>query len=147
MMENDNELTFDMLPPSWTFCFLAGCPHAEQCLRHITTRLIPNDKISGSAVYPTVLKNPKCPYFKAAGKIHAAYGFDTLFENVKSKDEKYLRDSIKDYLGGHGTYYRYRNGEKLLTPEQQQWIIDLFRRYGYTKNLQFGHYKDVYDLE
>ncbi|WP_311776577.1 DUF6078 family protein [Parabacteroides merdae] len=31
------------------------------------------------------------------------------------------------------TYYRFHHGERLLTPEQQKWIINLFRRYGYTE--------------
>jgi hypothetical protein len=42
-----------------------------------------------------------------------------------------MRAKIAEYLGGGGRYYRYRNGTKLLMPEQQQWIRNLFKRYGY----------------
>jgi hypothetical protein len=49
------------------------------------------------------------------------------------------------YLGGNGTYYRYDHGERLLTPEQQDWIINLFKQYGYTDNLEFDGDKEVYD--
>ena len=50
------------------------------------------------------------------------------------------------YLGGNTTYYRYHNGERLLTPEQQEWIINLFRRHGYTDELRFDEYRDLYDF-
>ena len=59
----------------------------------------------------------------------------------------YLKTSrMKAYLGGHGTYYRYNRGEKLLTPEQQEWILRLFTRYGYSENLSFEGYCDVMDF-
>lgn len=146
-MENFDDLTYDILPPSWMFCFLEGCPRADECMLHLTTRLIPENQTYGTAVFPTALKDGKCEHFKPVKKIKAAYGFDTIFKEVKSKDEKSLRDSMKDYFGSHGAYYRYHNGDKMLTPEQQQWIIDLFKRYGYTENLCFDHYRIVYDFE
>ena len=31
-------------------------------------------------------------------------------------------------------------------PEQQQWILDLFRELGYTDDLAFDGYKDIYDF-
>ena len=77
---------------------------------------------------------------------HAAWGFDTLFVDVKQRDASPLRSAIKDYLGGNGTYYRYHNGERLLTPEQQDHILGLFRQRGYTDNLRFDGYRDVYDF-
>jgi hypothetical protein len=49
-------------------------------------------------------------------------------------------------LGSHTSYYRYHRGEKLLTPEQQQWILDLFAQYGYTNELHFDSYRDMIDF-
>jgi len=34
----------------------------------------------------------------------------------------------------------------MLNPEQQTWILDLFRSYGYTTNLVFDHYANVFDF-
>lgn len=145
-MEDYNDLTREMLPPSWAFCFIDGCQQACKCIRHISSRVIPSETTSGNAIYPTAINAGSCPHFKAIRKIHAAWGFDTLFEDVKMKDVATLRKAIKQYLGGHGTYYRYHNGEKLLTPEQQQWIVDLFKSQGYETSLKFDHYRDVYDF-
>ena len=50
-----------------------------------------------------------------------------------------------DYLGSRGTYYRYQSGERLLTPEQQQKILQLFTAKGYN-GLSFEHYVETYDF-
>lgn len=146
-MENYKDLTYEMLPASWLFCFLDSCPQAGQCLRHISSELIPDNRNFGKAIYPTVLKQYSCEFFKSARKIKGAYGFNTLFKEVKSKDEKILRDCLKDYLGSHTGYYRYHHGAKVLSPEQQDWIISLFKHYGYTDNLNFDHYCYVYNWQ
>lgn len=139
-------LSYEMLPPTWTFCFLDGCPKADECMRHLSGKYVPKTVTSGLSVFPTAMTNDGCGHFKQIRTMHVAYGFATIFDEVKSKDEKSIRDSIKSYLGSQKTYYRYHNGEKLLTPEQQRWIVNLFRQYGYTDNLKFDHYRDVYDF-
>ena len=58
-----------------------------------------------------------------------------------------MRAEISRYLGGGGTFYRYRNGETPLMPEQQEWIKQLFARYGYTEEVVFDEYKDVYRFD
>lgn len=99
------------------------------------------------AVYPSALNADECEHFKPIRKIHAAYGFKTIFSEVKRKDDKPLRDRMIAYLGSRGAYYRYNSGEKKLTPEQQEWIINLFKSYGYTDNLTFDYFTDIYDFQ
>ncbi|MBP3756339.1 MAG: hypothetical protein J6I61_03560 [Prevotella sp.] len=137
---------FDEVPPSWRYCFCDGCPQHDDCLRYQTGLNLPANVTWGNAVYPTAYRNGHCKLFKQIRLIHSAYGFKTLFSEVKQKDYTPLRDQIKNYLGGHGTYYRYNRGERLLTPEQQEWIVRQFARYGYTKGIQFDHYRDVLDF-
>ena len=76
-----------------------------------------------------------------------AWGFNKLFAEVKSKDEASLRLEMKTYLGGNGTYSRYKLGRRLLTPQQQEYIINLFRARGYSDGLEFDHYVDTYDFD
>ncbi len=133
------------VPRYYQFCFLAECPLSKDCIRYFAGEHIDRDALSGFATFPAALKDSKCRFFKKTRLMHGAWGFNTLFENVKLKDSAQLHHIITKYLGGRGTYYRYHYGEKLLTPEQQKWIIDLFKQYHYTDNLQFDGYKDVYD--
>ena len=139
-------INIEDVPASWKYCFCEGCPQHDDCLRFQTGLLVPDKLTWGTAVYPTAYKNGDCPHFKAVRLMHAAYGFEPLFREVKQKDYTMLRDMIKKYLGSHNTYYRYNRGELLLTPEQQQWILQLFERHGYTENLHFEHYRDVVDF-
>lgn len=139
-------INYDDIPRSWRFCFCEGCPKHEVCLRYQSTQCIPDNLTWGPAVYPTSFRHGDCPHFKQIRVIHAAYGFSLLFRDVKQRDSANLQSQMKAYLGGHGTYYRYNRGEKLLTPEQQQWILNLFTRYGYTENLAFDNYRDVLDF-
>lgn len=139
-------LTSDQIPPSYARYFQADCPKADTCARFLAGQHIPPKTTKGEAIYPTARQEGDCKHYKQTRIIHAAYGFGTLFAEVKKKDDTPLRDRIKAYLGGNTTYYRYHHGERLLTPEQQQWIINLFRQRGYTENLHFDGYLDMYDF-
>ena len=133
------------VPKSYLVCFLSDCPMAKECIRYFAGLYIDKNTHYGSAIYPSALKDGKCEYFRENRIIHCKWGFHTLFMDVKQNDYAELHYIIKKYLGGNGTYYRYDNGERLLTPEQQDWIISLFKQYGYTDNLEFDGDKEVYD--
>ena len=145
-MDQYPDFTYDLVPASWPVCFVANCPLAESCLSHLAGLHLPDDLTIGPAIYPTALRDGKCGHYKKIRKIQAAWGFDTLFSDVKQRDAPPLRSAIKNYLGGNGTYYRYHNGERLLTPEQQEHILALFRQCGYSENLHFDGYREVYDF-
>ena len=145
-MDQYPDFTYDLVPASWPVCFVANCPLAESCLSHLAGLHLPDDLTIGPAIYPTALRDGKCGHYKKIRKIQAAWGFDTLFTDVKQRDAAPLRSAIKNYLGGNGTYYRYHNDERLLTPEQQEHILALFRQCGYSENLHFDGYREVYDF-
>ena len=146
----ETELKFDFrnVPKGWQLCFLSECPKKEECLRHLAASHLPESRDWGPAIYPTMkIEENGCRFFTMGKPTNMAWGFNTLFSDVKSRHERQLRDSMKQYLGGHSNYYRYNNGERLLTAEQQEWIIRLFQRYGYTEGLTFDHFTLVYDFD
>ena len=141
-------IDFSQVTPGYQLCFLSDCPRCSECLHFLAGQHLPESRDWGPAIYPTMWRDEQgCRFFQICTTKHMAWGFDTLFENVKSKHEASLRAAIKAYLGGHGTYYRYQKGEKKLTPEQQAWIIKLFQQAGYQTNLRFDHYADVCDFD
>ncbi len=146
----EENITFDFrnVPRTYQLCFLEDCPRKEVCLRHMAGQFLPEDRNFGQAIYPNMKRGEKgCRLFATGETKVMAYGFKRLFANVLSRHEHGLRTAMKQYLGGHGSYYRYHNGEKLLGPEQQEWIIQLFRRTGYNEGLEFDHYVQLYDFE
>ena len=57
-----------------------------------------------------------------------------------------IRIALTDYFGSKGSYYRYKDGERLLNPAQQQWILNLLARHQMTDGIQFDEYIDTYDF-
>lgn len=145
-MNTNIPLNPDLIPSSFDRCFQNDCPKADTCAHFLAGQYLHTGQICGPAVYPSARQGEVCKMYKETRIIRAAYGFKALFAEVKQKDNTPLRNRIKRYLGGNTTYYRYHHGERLLTPEQQSWIISLFRQAGYTEELHFDAYLDQYDF-
>ena len=138
---------FDSIPLTWKLCFNEPCPMKETCMRYFAGRHLPADKTTGPAVYPNALQKGKCKLFVERRVIRAAWGFRKIFLNVKRVDDTPIRREIHQYLGSRPTYYRYMNGQLTLMPKQQTDIINIFREYGYTEDLEFDNYIDRYAYE
>ena len=148
-MEKQPNIEIDMrqVPPGYVYCFNGECQKHEECLRYIVGQQVDKGLTVAPTVLPTVLRLRSCPHFQKAELMRMAWGFDKLFAEVKVKDGPVLREKMRAYLGGMGTYSRYKLGRRMLTPEQQEHIIGFFRKKGYTEGLEFDHYVTVYDLD
>ena len=148
-MEKQTNIEIDMrqVPPGYVYCFNGECQKHEECLRYIVGQQVDKGLTVAPTVLPTVLRLLSCPHFQKAELMRMAWGFDKLFAEVKVKDGPVLREKMRAYLGGMGTYSRYKLGRRMLTPEQQEHIIGFFRKKGYTEGLEFDHYVTVYDLD
>lgn len=144
-MKKDFE--FKDVPHGWQMCFNVECPRREDCLRWVAATKMPSTVKWGPAIYPTALEEDgKCRFFYRAEPRQMAWGFSKLFYNVLNRHAVSLRHYMKVYLNGHANYYRYNRGDKLLTPEQQAHILNLFRKMGYEKGLEFDGYVTAYDF-
>lgn len=130
----------------WDYCFNSQCPMHDDCIHYVTGMFLDDGHNRGCAIFPSACHDGKCKYFRQARKIKMAWGFKKLFYNVKQRDASIIRVHLKCYLGSHSKYYRYANGIYKLTPEQQERILNIFKRYGYTQGLEFDHYEDTPDL-
>ncbi|MDO5526594.1 MAG: DUF6078 family protein [Prevotella sp.] len=149
MNKNFTEETFRgrQLSHAWIYCFNEHCPQHNECIRFISGKYVDDTKDAGSAVFPNACRDGrKCRLFKQARIVTFAWGFKKLFYNVRQRDAATLRLNLKAFLGSHGTYYNYANGRCKLTPEQQQGVLNIFRKKGYTENLEFDHYVEEPDF-
>lgn len=135
---------FSQIPASWQYCFNGECSMHQECLRFQTGRELPADIQWGNAVFPTALKDGHCPFFRRDEKVRLATGFVIPGNPRLNSCFVALRHQIGSLLGHGGTYYLYRNGEKWLTPDQQEAIRRLFRDNGYADEVEYAHYKDDY---
>ena len=133
------------VPGNITYCFHDQCPMKDQCI-HYQCGVCKQDHVDrGFSVFPSALREGKCKYFAALRIVKMAWGFDLLFEDVKAKDAPGLRAKMKAYLGSNGQYYRYKQGQLKLLPEQQACIKQMFADKGY-KDVEFEQFTEEIDF-
>ena len=86
-----------------------------------------------------------CPFFRNDEPVQMATGF--IINNNPAMRQAFinLRHHIESITGGGGSYYLYRNGNKWLTPKQQEQMRKLFANAGYPEPT-YERYKYCYDF-
>ena len=143
----NNDINFQQVPFNWPVCYVAECSRRDECMRYQAHLLAPRRTTCHLCVLPTAMQYDQCPHFHAIRKVRAAAGFRNLFAELKEKHLHPVRIELTAYLGSKTTYYKYKNGERLLMPAQQEWVKKLLRRHGYTAEVRFDGYQDVYVFE
>ena len=81
-------------------------------------------------VLPTALSEGRCDFFVKAEKVRMASGLNDLLGLMPSKKERsLLRLRLTDFFGSKGTYYRYKDGERLMNPQLQQQVLTIVQQY------------------
>ena len=143
MIEQDFD--FRQVPKTWALCYIGECKRKKECMRYQLQLLATDETYCRPCILPTVMRDGKaCQHFHPIEKVRAAAGFKKILTEVKEKHRASIRLKLISYLGPGGTFYRYRNGKSLLMPEQQKWIVNLLREYGYTDGIEFDGYKELY---
>lgn len=139
---------FKIVPDWWPVCQNADCPQSASCLRFVACQCMPSTVTVWPCVMSGTPKDDACSFFVKNEKVRLARGFKNMYAHVTSRDDIYtMRRELTEYFGSKGTYYRYKDGEKILSPEQQQWILRIFSQHGYTEGLEFDEYIDGYDFK
>ena len=129
-MENQ-ELHFETMPRNYLLCFNDDCQWADHCLHRLAARSGRQRDAVVTAVNPAVCGGENCPYHKPNHVVTMAYGMKDSFREVKADDIAALRNTLIRHFG-HGSYYVRRNGTRPITPNEQAYIADIFRQFGYT---------------
>lgn len=140
------DLQFNDVPTNWALCFNNECKLRSHCLRHMAGDALPDDEMAAFVVTPRAGIDGECKMFHKINKVTVAVGFRGLFNKVRHEDYHEMVAELMKYLGGKTAYYRYFNGTYRLRPEQQEWIHQLFGRYGYTGLVEFNDFKEEYQF-
>lgn len=147
MTDYIQKLRAEDVPPSWNICRNHECPKREECLRYVAAPIVEAVRDHGPAVYQSALVNGKCRMFHRLRVIRTAWGLRPLFSKIRHEDYNFLRSEVICYFGSRSQYFRYNRGDYRLTPEQQEEVLDIFRRQGYdTTDFRFTHYEDTIDF-
>lgn len=131
------------VPSGWALCFNQSCPLHEHCLRFQAGVLAPSDLTVSRCVTPRALTEERCKVFTSMEPAKMARGFTTIYQKVLKRDYTSLRKFMTNLLSGKRYYYEYKRGERLLSPEQQSDIRELFASFGYKDSVQFDSYEET----
>jgi len=136
------------LPKSFYYCFCAGCPRAQECLRFRLGELLPADATCGKSVFPQSYQlHDTCPHYRSAEPVTLAWGCADMFADVLERHAHELRMRLYKCVGSKTSYSRYEKGEYKLTPKMQQDVLQIFADMGYDiSNRRFKHYEKTLDF-
>ncbi len=144
-----NENAFDKMkvPADYAFCFNELCPMRERCVRYVAGQQAQHTRLFGPAVYPWALRDGKCELYRECKPVQIAWGFGRFYDHLPFYLHAKARSCVRQYFSaGYSTYYRYHNGERKLSPQQQQDVIAIVMSLGSTQEPLFDHYDMAYDF-
>ena len=78
----ERELKAEDIPMGYPLCFNSECADKDKCMHYQARLLMPKDRYSGSAVFPTAWEDGKCRCFREKKLVKKAWGFTKLYDNV-----------------------------------------------------------------
>lgn len=137
----EKELLEKDIPWGYPLCFNGDCSNKDVCMHYQTQLLTSKDRFSGPAIYPTAWQNGECRCFCEKKLIKKAWGFTNLYKNIPKHLVAEARRRVRGYFGeGMSVYYRVNNGENILSPKQQDDILNIIAEFGSAEDVKFDHY-------
>jgi hypothetical protein len=117
----------------YLLCFIESCPVREQCLRWLVGRYADPTRLIQKTINPL---NPKmggenCIMFRKNQRVMMKRGLTHLYHEMPGYMEHRIR-LLLIHIWGRKQYFEMRRGDRLITPEQQQDVVDCCRHHGWT---------------
>ena len=142
----EEEHHFTNVPYNYPLCLNRQCPKASTCLRQLVEQEVPDSAeywVIISPKYQAKLKGA-CPHYRSSKKVQYAKGCMNILDNLPHKQRQLAIIHLMEYFSRR-TYYRIRKGERLLTPSEQQRILNILKNCGATHLQNFDAYVEDYD--
>lgn len=140
------DFDYNTVPYNYAHCFHSECKYAAKCLRHQVALRVPPEKGILSIVSPLFkpADGTDCPYFKADALKRFAQGMTHILDKVPHKEATALKRQMLSHFE-RNTFYRCWRGERLIHPDEQAYIRQLFINYGFTDEPVFDLYLEQYE--
>lgn len=139
---------YNSFPHTFSRCLNEQCLRGDQCLRRQLALRIPKEHSSVFVINPGHIDPPTgegCTSFVLDQPQLYARGFSHLFDNIPHRAALAIKAQMLCYFG-RTVYYRCYRKERLIKPEEQKHIQQMFRSQKLTEEPQFDEYVDYYDL-
>lgn len=144
-MAETNNFNPTNVPTDYPMCLNRECPLASSCLRQLVEQYATKPSDFWVIVSPERIASQQgdCAYYRSSVKVQFAKGFVNILGNLPNKQTKYVIARLIN-LFSRRTYYRIRKGERLLSPDEQQKVLAIFKEYGANDSLKFDAYVEDY---
>lgn len=138
------DLTYSLAPQDWAICFQHDCLLSDNCLRHAIAQLAPPGLTHHTTVLPAARQDDHCRLFATKEPVRIARGMKRLLVSRSTGLASTIRKGLFDIFGSRSQYYRYRDGEYDISPEQQARVISHLQIFGYQNDEPFDNYNEQY---
>lgn len=140
-----DKIDFSEIPHNYSVCVNRQCPRADHCLRQLAEQSLPDKIEFWSYARPKQVAGPEydCPFYRNSRKVRYAKGMIALLENLPHKQMIEITRSLIAYFNRR-TYYRIRKGERILSPAEQDKVLEILRQHGVENPNKFDFYFEDY---
>lgn len=137
-MNNQTTKLFAEKAEKYLVCNNDECTKADNCLRRLLADYVPPTRriIESVNTRYVLARKGKCEYFRPAEPITAYKGMTTFYNQIPEQKARMIRYTLVNHFG-NSTYYRLRNGERLITPDILRFIQNVCTANEWTGPLHF----------
>lgn len=142
----DPNIKYESVPHDFPYCLNEQCKLSAKCLRYLASKQLPQERIVFSIVNPacTTPQADSCPFFKADKLDRYALGITYLLDNLPHNKAIAIKRDLNATFS-KGTFYRIQKKERLITPDEQNIIRQIFFQHDILADPHFDKYVDQYD--
>lgn len=134
---------YTSVPPDYAVCIHDDCPLAKGCLHQIAYPQLLPERDTLRLVNPErCTKNTQCPYYRDAKPVRYAKGFTQIQKHMfPDQYDQFSKLLIAKF--GRNPYYERRKGLTVLSPKEQELILDMLRKVGADDQMDFDSYLEA----
>lgn len=131
----------------YLLCYNATCHRKDNCLHWLVGQWASDDTLYATVVNPyrKDVVAGTCTDYCSNAKVKMARGMLNFYENIPEGKAKAIRSDLIATFN-KTLYFKWRNGEKPITPEQQAQIASICRANGWTEPPVYDAYYEEYQF-
>lgn len=138
LLTREEEQQFREKVGRYLVCFSDQCPLHETCLRWLVGQYVDPNLTAFLAVNPRRPQHggEQCQQYRKKERVLMKRGLTRLYHDMPGYMEHRIRLSLQQQWG-RKRYFEMRKGDRLISPEQQQDVINTCREHGWTGSIVY----------
>lgn len=142
----DPKFDYNSFSTEFVHCLNHECKRADECLRRQMALRMPAERETVTVVNLAHItpSGEDCSYFKADQTKTFARGISYLLDQLPHNKAVIIKSQLLNHFG-RSLYYRFWRKEYLISPSQQEYIRQTFRKNGVKEAPVFDEYEEAYE--